>query len=269
MIKNILNKKYNLLRPIKTQELVRLGKNMVGGYVVDLSMIEKTNILITCGFGPEWSFESDFIKMKNNCNVFIYDHNLSSAPYFKEIWKYLKRFLMLKVPFTTLKHRLDAYKKYKFFFKLSSVKLYKEKIAYPSKNRNEADLKKVLSRVKNNSKVFLKIDIQGNEYEIIDQIVENFQQINMLVVQFYWINKNEDQFINSIKKLKNKYEIIHIHANNHHGKLENGLPIMLEITLLNKKFTPMSVEYLNDFPIKGLDYSSHPNREDISFSFRE
>ena len=46
MIKNILNKKYNLLRPIKTQELVRLGKNMVGGYVVDLSMIEKTNILI-------------------------------------------------------------------------------------------------------------------------------------------------------------------------------------------------------------------------------
>ena len=176
---------------------------------------------------------------------------------------------MLKISFITLKHRLDAYKKYKNFFKLSSVKLYKEKIACPSKNRNEADLKKVLSRVKDNSKVFLKIDIQGNEYEIIDQMVENFQQINMLVVQFYWINKNEDQFINSIKKLKNKYEIIHIHANNHHGKLENGLPIMLEITLLNKKFIPISVEYLNDFPIKGLDYSSHPNREDISFSFRE
>ena len=269
MIKNILNKKYNLLRPIKTQELVRLGKNMVGGYVVDLSMIEKTNILIACGFGPEWSFESDFIKMKNNCNVFIYDHNLSSAPYFKEIWKYLRRFLMLKVSFTALKLRLDAYKKYKNFFRLDSVRLYKEKIAYPSKNSNEADLKKVLSRVKDNSKVFLKIDIQGNEYEIIDQIVENFQQINMLVVQFYWINKNEDQFINSIKKLKNKYEIIHIHANNHHGKLENGLPIMLEITLLNKKFIPMSVEYLNDFPIKGLDYPSHSNREDISFSFRE
>ena len=85
MIKNILNKKYNLLRPIKTQELVRLGKNMVGGYVVDLSMIEKTNILITCGFGPEWSFESDFIKMKDNCNVFIYDHNLSSTPYLVNI----------------------------------------------------------------------------------------------------------------------------------------------------------------------------------------
>ena len=43
MIKNILNKKYNLLRPIKTQELVRLGKNMVGGYVVDLSMDESNS----------------------------------------------------------------------------------------------------------------------------------------------------------------------------------------------------------------------------------
>ena len=55
----------------------------------------------------------------------------------KEIWKYLRRFLMLKVSFTTLKHRLDTYKKYRNFFKLSSVKLYKEKIAYPSKNSTE------------------------------------------------------------------------------------------------------------------------------------
>ena len=73
MIKNLLDKKYNLLKPFKTNELVRLGRNMVGGYVVDLGMIEKTNTLITFGFGPERSFELDFLKMKNNCNVFIYD----------------------------------------------------------------------------------------------------------------------------------------------------------------------------------------------------
>jgi hypothetical protein len=269
MVKNLLDKKYNLLKPFKTNELVRLGRNMVGGYVVDLGMIEKTNTLITFGFGPEWSFELDFLKMKNNCNVFIYDHNLSSTPYFKEIWKYLRRFLTLRVPYKVLKIRLDAYKNYKNFFKSSNVKLYTEKIAFPIKHKNETDLKKALTRIKNNSKVFLKIDIQCNEYEIIDQIVENFQQINMLVIVFYWINKNEEKFIHSIQKLRSKYKIIHVHANNFHDKLENGLPKMLEITLLNKKFIPESSEYVNDFPIDDLDYPCNPIREDISFSFRE
>ena len=125
----------------------------------------------------------------------------------------------------------------------------------------------MLSRINNNSKVFFKIDIQSFEYEIIDQLVENSEQVNMLVIQFYWINKNEERFINSIKKLKSSFEIIHIHANNHHGKLENGLPIMLEITFLNKKFITKSIEFVNDFPIKDLDCSSHPGCEDISFSF--
>jgi hypothetical protein len=31
MIKNYLEEKYNLLRPVKTNELVRLGRNMVSG----------------------------------------------------------------------------------------------------------------------------------------------------------------------------------------------------------------------------------------------
>ena len=267
MIKICLDRKYNLLRPVKTFELVRLGRDMVGGYIVDLGIIEKTDILITLGFGPEWSFESDFLKMKNNCKVYIYDHNLSSMPYFKEIWKYLRRFLLLRVSYKAVKDRLDAYKYYKKFFKLDNVKFYNEKINFPAKRKNEVDLKLVLSRINNNSKVLFKIDIQNFEYKIIDQLVENSGQVNMIIIQFYWINKNEERFMHSIKKLKSSFEIIHIHANNHHDKLENGLPIMLEITFLNKKFISKSIEFVNDFPIKDLDYSSHPEREDISFSF--
>ena len=65
--------------------------------------------------------------------------------------------------------------------------------------KKESDLQRILSRVKDKSKVILKIDIQGYEYKIIDQIVNNFHQINMLLIQFYWINKNEEMFIKSIK----------------------------------------------------------------------
>ena len=146
MIKNCLDQKYNLLRPVKTFELVRLGRDMVGGYIVDLGMIEKTDILITLGVGPEWSFESDFLKMKNNCKVYIYDHNLSSIPYIKEIWKYLRRFLLLRVPYKAVQVRLDAYKDYRKFFRLDNVKFYNEKINFPTKRKNE-----VLHEKKNRS----------------------------------------------------------------------------------------------------------------------
>ncbi len=269
MPKNILNEKYNLLRPIKTNALVRLGRNMVGGYIVDLDIVEKTDILVTFGFGPEWSFESEFLKIKENSKVVIYDHKLTITPYFKEIWKYLRRFLMFRASFNSLKERYKNLKNYQNFFKQKNVKYYKEKIIHPLKENNCADLSKAMSRLNDNSKIVLKIDIQNNEYQIINQIIEQSNQINLLIIQFYWIDKNETIFIKSIKKLKTKYEIIHIHANNHHDKLDNGLPKMLEITFCNKKFTPNVVGYCNNFPNKELDFSSHPGKQDISFSFNE
>mgnify|MGYP006161903587 FL=1 len=269
MIKNYLEEKYNLLRPVKTNELVRLGRNMVGGYIVDLGIVEKTKNLITLGFGPEWSFESDFLKIKNNCSVYIYDHKLSSIPYFKNIWKYIRRFLLLRTSYHTLKNEFDVWAKYKSFFNHKNVQFYNEKVNFPIEQKNETDIKKILSRVKDKSKVIFKIDIQSFEYKIIDQLAESSDQINMMAIQFYWIDKNEETFIDSIKKLKHKFEIIHIHANNHHDKLKNGLPIMLEITFLNSRFVTKKNEFIKDFPIKDLDCSSHPAREDISFSFAD
>ena len=113
MSKNILNKKYNFLRPIKTKSLIRMGRNMVGGYIVDLEIIEKTNTLISFGFGPEWSFEDEFLKIKDNGKVIIYDHGLTPVPYFKEILKYLRRFIMLRGSLKSLTDRFKNYKEYK------------------------------------------------------------------------------------------------------------------------------------------------------------
>ena len=44
---------------------------------------------------------------------------------------------------------------------------------------------------------------------------------------------------------------------------------MLEITFFNKKFSPKNLEYNSEFPIRELDYSSHPGKKDISFVFQK
>ena len=78
--------------------------------------------------------------------------------------------------------------------------------------------------------MILKSDIEGSEYEVIDQILKYNKRIKMMVFEFHWIDKNETIFLESVKKIKDYFEIIHIHGNNHFSKLESGLPIILEIT---------------------------------------
>ena len=70
-----------------------------------------------------------------------------------------------------------------------------------------------------------------------------------------------------MKKLMKFFDIAHIHGNNHCDKLESGLPIVLEITLLNKKYSPENKEYVKSFPISGLDAPNNPTKEDLSFQF--
>ena len=40
-----------------------------------------------------------------------------------------------------------------------------------------------------NEKNFLKIDIEGSEYEIIEDIIDHSQKISVLIIEFHWINK--------------------------------------------------------------------------------
>ena len=54
----------------------------------------------------------------------------------------------------------------------------------------------------NNTDVTLKCDIEGSEFEIIDQIVNYSDRIKMLIFEFHWLNYNEEIFLDSVKKLQ-------------------------------------------------------------------
>ena len=45
----MIDKKYNFFKPLKNNNLIRLGRKADGGYVVDKDIVEKTNFLITFG----------------------------------------------------------------------------------------------------------------------------------------------------------------------------------------------------------------------------
>mgnify|MGYP001269606679 CR=1 FL=1 len=264
----LIDKKYNFLKPIKTPNLIRFGGKLDGGYVVDFEIIKKCNNLITLGLGPNWSFELDYLSKNKKNKVHIYDHTVSSYPYIKAIGKYFRRLITFRTTFEGFTTRVKNFYNYKKFLYSKNVNFFKEKIAHTIKNKIDTDIEKVFSRINSQEEVVLKIDIEGSEYEVVDQILKYSNRIQMLIFEFHWIDKKEEIFLESIKKLKDYFEIIHIHGNNHYPKLNSGLPIILEITFLNKKYIGgQKVEYINKFPVKGLDYPCNPYKEDLTFSF--
>ena len=262
-----VDKKFTFVRPVLIKNLVRLGCDNDGGYVVSEEIVKNCENLITLGLGSDWSFELDYIKSNSKVKIHVYDHTVSSYPYIVDILKYFRRFITFRTPLKNLIHRIKYYYKYLNFLKLKNVNFFKTKICLPVTTNRECDLNMVFSKIDKNKKVVLKIDIEGSEYELTEQITENANKIKMLIMEFHWIDKNENIFIESVKKLKQHFEIIHIHGNNHHKKLDSGLPIVLEMSLINKSEVKGNLDFVNSFPITGLDFPNNPNKPDIKFKF--
>ena len=71
-----------ILQPFECKDIVRLGKDHDGGYLVNRADVEKSTKLISFGISNDWSFEDDFTKIKD-CPVIGYDGSLTEdIPFF-------------------------------------------------------------------------------------------------------------------------------------------------------------------------------------------
>ena len=277
---NYINEKYNFLAPIIKNKLIRFGNKMDGGYVVDNEIISKLDTFISFGLGNgsntdniPWSFENDLIKTNSNIDINIYDHSVSLNDYFYIIFKYFRRLLTFRATFKEFYKRVKYLKNYVNFLRLKNVKFFKEKVVGKlSKKSKEADIKKIFTRLSDKNRVIgLKSDIEGSEYDIIGDLLEYSKTIKIMIIEFHWTDKKNILFVDLVKKIKKKYHIIHIHGNNYRSVNSDGLPIVLEITFLNKDEFDKDdkLKYNYNFPINNLDYPCDPSNKDISFSFKE
>jgi hypothetical protein len=119
------------------------------------------------------------------------------------------------------------------------------------------------------SPTMLKIDIEGGEYEFIDdllhQLSENHQRVSCLVMELHDTHTRRVDFERLVKGISHWLPIVHIHANNCAGVAADGLPEVLEIT-----FARSEREIGNrEFPLPHLDFPNDPNIPDISFAFAQ
>jgi len=280
-----VNKNFNFLKPIKFSKLVRMGRIYDGGYVVPEELIKKSEVLISFGYGYDPYFEYDYIK-RSNKSAYIYDYSCGYVYLIKKLLKCLKRFLLFRKKIIDIKFYFNNLINHIQFVKNKNINYYKKKIVSNNlAKKNKPDIfisshsageipnltssitvDDIFSSIKSKNIIF-KCDIEGSEYQIIDELLKHQDKIDVMAIEFHWIDKNLNQFIEEINKILKFFSIVHIHGNNHFQFVEEAnIPIILEITFVNNKYIQKK-EYITNFPIKNLDNPNNLHIEDLYFYF--
>ena len=70
-----------------TKDLLRLGSQSDGGYVLSNKIIKKADFLLSFGLGDNFKFESDLKKRNPRLKIYVYDHTIH---FFYWFWKSIR-----------------------------------------------------------------------------------------------------------------------------------------------------------------------------------
>ena len=242
-------------KPDGTYDLIRLGSDHDGGYLIDPNSIEQASALLALGIGKNWSFEKDFLE-KKSIEVHAYDHSVGAVFWAKH---FLKRVLAILIG--RFKDPIDAVKlflEFKSFFKEQAV-LYLEKVG--TAEDCDTNLNQALEKL-NEKPLFLKVDIEGFEYQILDEIIECKNNLSGLVIEFHSVRENKHRIEHFIKEIG--LRLVHIHPNNNRLD-EEGDPKAIELTF-SRNPTKLEDKYIHPH---ALDQNNVPRKDSATLRFTE
>ena len=252
------------LHPVVCEQLARIGSANDGGYVVPLSAVKAAGALLSFGLSHDWTFERDFKKHNAGAVIHCYDHTVSLRTAFEYSIGQLMRFV--------LQFRTRALRKtltwidYIFFFRGDKIH-FRQRIWRDNRD-NSATVEDAFGRLSAGCPVFVKIDIEGSEYRILDDVLRHSPDIVAIAIEFHDVDILSERFLSLVEKIKRDFYIVHIHGNNMGGAAPSGFPIAPEITFLNKRFfsSPPPPSRLK-YPIPHLDRPNNPRLPEFTFEF--
>jgi hypothetical protein len=212
---------------------IRLGNNGDGGYVI--ADIPNYDCYISAGIGTDESFSKDLINHFNITNAHAFDGTITKLP--------------TNCP--------------------SILNIYPVNIG-PIISQQTANLRRFIDNYQN---IFLKMDIEGAEYDWIYSLSNNdLLKFKQITIELHFINDNSlginhSKKINCFRKLFQTHYIIHIHANNVCGTT-NNIPNVVEVTYVRKNCINYDIKYNTlKLPDNKLDFPNSAQMPEIDLNF--
>lgn len=211
-------KSLKFLHPI---DLIRVGRDFDGGYLISKHDLLKSEALVSFGISTDWSFESEFLKL-NKVPIYAFDGSVSFFILLKQALSFFFKHGSLRNAYDYL---LFSFR-FLFFFRGERIH-FKKFIGCKATDSNFLSLSEVLTKV-DQDYFFLKIDIEGYEYELLDDILRFQDRISGMAIEFHNIETQQlimiEKFVNALN-----LEIAHIHFNNFSDINSLGFPEVIEL----------------------------------------
>jgi hypothetical protein len=230
--------------PVAVPDLVRLGGQMDGGYLVPKSAIDHAQGLLSFGLGDDFTFDQDWHSLKPQDPIHMYDASVSYEN------------LSIRIN-SSVRGNIDIRSEYQQFFQ-GNVKHWPEYIG--SNNFSQA-----LDRI-GVDQVFIKMDIEGSEYGLIDLFIEHHTRIVGIAMEWHDCANRNPKWKSAVDKLNECYNIVHLHGNNHVTPDKEGVFGCMELTHVRRDLIN-STELRKQIYLPNLDYSNVHGREDYEYYF--
>lgn len=262
----------NYLLPRKV-ELMRVGPNGDCGYVIPKSAALSTRSLYSIGISTNWDFEIEMTRLNPRLNISAFDRTSGWQVFGFIAVRDLLRGDPSVVDGQPWSERLTSFRRYlllsfRFFIFFRGRRRFGRKWVRGEKRRSdEVSFHETVGGTFNGAPSLLKIDIEGGEYDFIDDLIHqvgmNHQKISCLIMELHDTSTRRAEFERLVKGVSHWLPIVHLHANNCAGVAADGLPEVIEIT-----FAEATQQSENrEFPLPHLDYPNDPEIPDIFFSF--
>jgi hypothetical protein len=204
----------------------RIGHDNDGGYIIAMIPNINYDLMISAGLYQMPVFEERFSQLYPKTPCNLYDGNINGIQ--------------------TLNFNLLFHKQHVGFLE----------------NKFYTNLHKSLEI---NKKVFIKLDINGEEINWINSLSKtHLDHIAQIVIQYHNPFYHIEHYV--IDKLNESHALIHIHPNNKYGARHywgRVVPNVLECTYVNKKYLPEDLD-LNTNPIPSpIDKPNDPDIDEI------
>lgn len=258
------------VRPDFRNALVRLGSRYDGGYIFAAGLLANTQQVLTFGLGYNWEFEKAIAEQESVERIDCYDHTVTRAN-----WRKIYILSILKYFFNTKKRRANLFlhKDYRSFFGAPGIARHYPMMVGSQDRADATTVGAALARLPGESlQIFLKCDIEGHEYEIMDAIVDHANRFCAIALEFHDVHERLPEFLDAIKRLRKTHFLDHVHVNNMSTFDSDLVPSVVEISFSRMDVSSTGTgSATGDFPISRdgteLDAPNDPGQPDVDIVF--
>ena len=248
-----------ILWPSACEGLQRLGRDYDGGYLVNITDVQSSDFLVSCGIYDDWSFEQDFLvaasQRSSIPSLIALDPTVGKGFFWRRVQRSLPRVLKPKLVLRDIAKLVDYYT---FFDDKARIHLRKY-VGAPHLNNSVSLEHLTLSRFAN-KKGFLKVDIEGSEYRVFEELLSIQHVIQGLAIELHDVDLHLPKICEFVKNFE--LRLVHVHPNNYGGVDRNGIPLVLELTFSRNVVS-------DDVKVEGLphmlDMNNNQDGEDYFF----